>query len=1031
MFSFLTKIFGDPSEKKLQSYRKELEAIKKIEAKYRDEITSLEQVQAKTHEFQSKFEGLDITDDDDKKKIKEILETIKHEAFALHRRTCELIHGQTFELDANTQFEWNMVPYDVQMLGALALHDGNISEMKTGEGKTLVATIAAYLNALVGNSVHIVTVNDYLARRDAKEMGIIYKALGLSVGVISHGQSFEEKKHSYSRDVVYATNNELGFDYLRDNMAVSDENRVMSTLWYAIIDEVDSILVDEARTPLIISAPSAEPTSQYMRFAAIARKLSENTDYKIDEKQKTATLTEEGINALEKILGVDNIYVSQHYNDIHHIENALKASTVYKKDIDYLLRNDASAAEVDCNWLDEARTPLIISAPSAEPTSQYMRFAAIARKLSENTDYKIDEKQKTATLTEEGINALEKILGVDNIYVSQHYNDIHHIENALKASTVYKKDIDYLLRNDEIMIIDEHTGRVLPGRRYSDGLHQAIEAKENATIQEESRTLASVTFQNYFRLYKKLSGMTGTAKTEEEEFYKIYNLEVICVPTNRPVIREDRGDLLFRSEKGKFDYITNLVEKLYEKGQPVLIGTVSVAKSEYLSHLLEQKNIPHNVLNAKHDSKEAEIVGAAGKYKAVTIATNMAGRGTDIKIDDRVRNLSGTVTIEGKAGKQEYPLGGLYIIGTEKHETRRIDNQLRGRSGRQGDPGLSQFMISPQDDIMRIFGGNKLFSILARFESHPENDPLVESKMLTRNIESIQKQVEGRNFDIRKHILEYDDVLNQHRLAIYARRNRILKGNDIHQEILDMLEHQIQSIVSSVYDIHNEIDSAYVTDIVKEINDFAESEVISRDDVANIETSEDMLTRVKTLLAGKIENLRSQGDEETFSDFERQLTLASIDEMWMQHIDKMAHLREEVAFEGYAQKNPLVVYKERAYEGFMNLINDLEFRVIKALLTAKPAEAIESVELESALRSDYTETATASHESANLLQKISDDFPGLPNTEKVESNDGVRVIKVQTPQQNPENIDMNNTPKNAQCPCGSGKKFKTCHGKNL
>ncbi len=924
MFSFLTKIFGDPSEKKLQLYRKELEAIKKIEAKYRDEITSLEQVQAKTHEFQSKFEGLDVTDDDDKKKIKEILETIKHEAFALHRRACELIHGQTFELDANTQYEWNMVPYDVQMLGALALHDGNISEMKTGEGKTLVATIAAYLNALVGNSVHIVTVNDYLARRDAKEMGIIYKALGLSVGVISHGQSFEEKKHSYSRDVVYATNNELGFDYLRDNMAVSDENRVMSTLWYAIIDEVDSILVDEARTPLIISAPSAEPTSQYMRFAAIARKLSENTDYKIDEKQKTATLTEEGINALEKILGVDNIYVSQHYNDIHHIEN------------------------------------------------------------------------------------------------------------ALKASTVYKKDIDYLLRNDEIMIIDEHTGRVLPGRRYSDGLHQAIEAKENATIQEESRTLASVTFQNYFRLYKKLSGMTGTAKTEEEEFYKIYNLEVICVPTNRPVIREDRGDLLFRSEKGKFDYITNLVEKLYEKGQPVLIGTVSVAKSEYLSHLLEQKNIPHNVLNAKHDSKEAEIVGAAGKYKAVTIATNMAGRGTDIKIDDRVRNLSGTVTIEGKAGKQEYPLGGLYIIGTEKHETRRIDNQLRGRSGRQGDPGLSQFMISPQDDIMRIFGGNKLFSILARFELHPENDPLVESKMLTRNIESIQKQVEGRNFDIRKHILEYDDVLNQHRLAIYARRNRILKGNDIHQEILDMLEHQIQSIVSSVYDIHNEIDSAYVTDIVKEINDFAESEVISRDDVDDVENPEDMLTRVKTLLSGKIENLRSQGDEETFSDFERQLTLASIDEMWMQHIDKMAHLREEVAFEGYAQKNPLVVYKERAYEGFMNLINDLEFRVIKALLTAKPAEAIESVELESALRSDYTETATASHEHTNLFQDASGGFPNIPKKEKTNSDEsGIRVVKVQNTQSTPENIDMSNTPKNAQCPCGSGKKFKTCHGKNL
>ncbi len=907
MFSLITKIFGDPSDKS-------------IEEDYRNEITTLDQVQAKTHEFQSKFEGLDIDDDDERRQIKKILEEIKHQVFALHRRTCELIHGKTFDLDSTTKYEWNMVPYDVQLLGALALHDGNIAEMKTWEGKTLVATIAAYLNALVGQSVHIVTVNDYLARRDAKEMGIIYNALWLDVGVISHGQSFEEKKHSYSRNIVYATNNELGFDYLRDNMAVSNENKVMGKLWYAIIDEVDSILVDEARTPLIISAPSAEPTSQYMRFAAIARKLKENTDYKIDEKQKTATLTEEGINNLEKIIGVDNIYVSQHYNDIHHIEN------------------------------------------------------------------------------------------------------------ALKASTVYKKDIDYLIRNDEILIIDEHTGRVLPGRRYSDGLHQAIEAKENATIQEESRTLASVTFQNYFRLYKKLSGMTGTAKTEEEEFYKIYNLEVICVPTNRPIIRQDRGDLLFRSEKGKFHYIVNLIEKLYEKGQPVLVGTVSVAKSEYLSHLLEQKNIPHNVLNAKHDSKEAEIVGAAGKYKSITIATNMAGRGTDIKIDDRVRNLSGSVVIEWKGGKQEYPLGWLFIIGTEKHETRRIDNQLRGRSGRQGDPGLSQFMISPQDDIMRIFGGDKLFSILARFESHPENDPLVESKMLTRNIETIQKQVEGRNFDIRKHILEYDDVLNQHRLAIYARRNRILSGKDIHSEILEMLEHQIQAMVSSLYDIHNEIDSEYITDIVKEINDFAEAEEIGRDDLANITSQEKMTERIKTLLAGKIEKLRDTGNEETFADFERQLTLASIDEMWMQHIDKMARLREEVAFEWYAQKNPLVVYKERAYESFIRLINDLEYRVIKALLTAKPSEAIDSVELESALRSDYTETAVATHGKPKEAEDINI-FPNMPRNSNSRQEDGTRVIRVQNTNQTPKEIDMSSVPKNAQCPCGSGKKFKNCHGK--
>lgn len=623
----------------------------------------------KLHEFQSKFEGLDL--DEDIKEIKERLNGIKHEALALHRRACEIIHGQVFEF-GEEKIEWNMIPYDVQVLGALALNDGNIAEMRTGEGKTLVATLAAYLNALVGHPVHVVTVNDYLARRDAKEMSIIYNTLGLSVGVITHNQSFQDKKISYSANVVYATNNELGFDYLRDNMASDENNRVMKRKWFAIVDEVDSILVDEARTPLIISAPAAEATSQYVRFAAIARNL---------ENEK---------------------------------------------------------------------------------------------------EYKIDEKQKTATLTEDGIRKLEEILGVDNIYVSQHYNDIHHIENALKAAAVYKRDVDYLVRDGEILIIDEHTGRVLSGRRYSDGLHQAIEAKEGVTIQQESRTLASVTFQNYFRLYKKLSGMTGTAKTEEEEFYKIYSLEVITVPTNRPIARIDRGDLLFRSEKGKFDYIVRLIEALHEKGQPVLVGTVSVAKSEYLSSLLSAKNIPHEVLNAKQDAREADIVSNAGKYGAVTIATNMAGRGTDIKIDDRVRNLDGEVILEGAAGIQKYKLGGLFVIGTEKHETRRIDNQLRGRSGRQGDPGLSQFMISPDDDIMRIFGSNNMFRMIANLSgSHPENDPLIESKQLMRGIERVQRQVEGRNFDIRKHILEYDDVLNQHRLAIYARRNRILEGKDI------------------------------------------------------------------------------------------------------------------------------------------------------------------------------------------------------------------------------------------------------------
>ena len=841
MFAFITKLFGDPSEKKLKIYKKDLEKIKEIEKKYRDEIKTISEVQAKTHEFQSKFEGLDL--DEDIKEIKERLNSIKHEALALHRRACEIIHGQVFEF-GEEKIEWNMIPYDVQVLGALALNDGNIAEMRTGEGKTLVATLAAYLNALVGHPVHVVTVNDYLARRDAKEMSIIYNTLGLSVGVITHNQSFQDKKISYSANVVYATNNELGFDYLRDNMASDKNNRVMKQKWFAIVDEVDSILVDEARTPLIISAPAAEATSQYVRFAAIARSLENEKEYKIDEKQKTATLTEDGIRKLEEILGVDNIYVSQHYNDIHHIENALKAAAVY-------------------------------------------------------------------------------------------------------------------VRDEEILIIDEHTGRVLSGRRYSDGLHQAIEAKEGVTIQQESRTLASVTFQNYFRLYKKLSGMTGTAKTEEEEFYKIYSLEVITVPTNRPIARIDRGDLLFRSEKGKFDYIVRLIEALHEKGQPVLVGTVSVAKSEYLSSLLSAKNIPHEVLNAKQDAREADIVSNAGKYGAVTIATNMAGRGTDIKIDDRVRNLDGEVILEGAAGKQTYKLGGLFVIGTEKHETRRIDNQLRGRSGRQGDPGLSQFMISPDDDIMRIFGSNNMFRMIANLSgSHPENDPLIESKQLMRGIERVQRQVEGRNFDIRKHILEYDDVLNQHRLAIYARRNRILEGKDIHSDVVEMLENQIERVISLAYDGHSDIESDVAQNIVNAINDFAGAEIAKVSDYLDAENLEDLKRKTKNLLGGQIEMLRDTGSEEIFADFERRLTLAAIDELWMQHMDAMAHLREEVAFEGYAQKNPLVVYKERAYDSFVNMMSDIEYRVIKGLLTAKPQESIDAVELESALREDYIETGS-------------------------------------------------------------------------
>lgn len=920
MLSLLTTIFGDANAKRLKKYEKDLEAIKKIESEYHETITTIDQVQAKTHEFQSRFSWLDIEKEEDLEEIKGKLDATKYEAFALHRRACELIYGQKFDIGNGIEITWNMIPYDVQLIGGLALHDKSIAEMRTGEGKTLVATLPAYLNALIDASVHIVTVNDYLARRDAAEMGIIYRTLGLTVGVITHGQNFDEKRTAYSSDIVYATNNELGFDYLRDNMATKSERRAMGKRWFAIVDEVDSILIDEARTPLIISAPDSEPTTKYIRFAAFAR--------------------------------------------------SLKAET----------------------------------------------------------DYKIDEKQKTATLTEAGIHAVEKYLGVDNIYVSQHFNDLHHVENALKASAVYKKDTEYLVRNDEVMIIDEHTGRVLPGRRYSDGLHQAIEAKENVTIQQESRTLASITFQNYFRLYKKLAGMTGTAKTEEEEFYKIYRLEVVTVPTNKPIRRIDRGDVLFRSEKGKFEYLVRLIKALHEKGQPILVGTVSVAKSEYLSSRLTEIGITHEVLNAKQDSREAEIISKAGQYGAITIATNMAGRGTDIKIDDRVRTLTGIVSLEGAAGVQEYPLGWLYVIGTEKHETRRIDNQLRGRSGRQWDPGLSQFLLSPQDDIMRIFGGNKLFGILASFESHPEWDPLIESKMLMKNITTIQKQVEGRNFDIRKHILEYDDVLNHHRIAIYSRRNRILSGGDIHREILEMIDSESRRLV----DIHlaeptKEYDDRDFVPLIEAIHEFTGEEVLSPGLFEQDDTIEIVYEKTKTILLGKVESLRNTWTEEEFSEFERRLTLAAIDELWMQHIDRMAHLREEVAFEWYAQKNPLMVYRDRSYSLFIEMMGTIEHRVVKWLLTAKPREWVESVNLEEKLLESYT------NEWLQWKEVLTDEQVNILLRSPVVSEDVQKVwIHAGTDKQATTNDAIySGTERNAPCPCGSGKKYKHCHGKSL
>ena len=820
---FLEQLFGDDNQKMIARYQKDVAKIRSLEASLIEEYTSLEQVQSRTKEFMSRFVWLDIHIDSDRATIKSILEEIKHEAIALHSIGCRLLSGTTHTLSDDKIVLWNMVPYDVQIIGALALNDRRIAEMRTGEGKTLVATIAAYLNALTGYPVHVVTVNDYLARRDSEEMGILYKALGLSVGVIVHNQSSEVKKEMYRSNIVYATNNELGFDYLRDNMVSKLEDRVMSPLSYALIDEVDSILIDEARTPLIISAPDSEPTNKYMKFAAIARSLEKHTHYKVDEKAR---------------------------------------STI---------------------------------------------------------------------LSEEGIKRVEEILGVENIYTSSSYNDLHHIENALKAESLFERDKDYIVRNNEILIVDEHTGRVLSGRRYSDGLHQAIEAREGVEIKQETKTLASITFQNYFRLYKKLAGMTGTAKTEEEEFYKIYSLEVLAVPTNKPLIRDDRGDLLFKNEVGKFEFLVNLIAKLHSVGQPILVGTVSVAKSEYLSDLLKEKWVPHEVLNAKQDEREAEIIAKAGSFGGVTIATNMAGRGTDIKLSEEVKTLSGKMEITPILS---YDLGWLFVIGTEKHETRRIDNQLRGRSGRQWDPGTSQFLVSPNDDIMRIFGGDKLFSIFNSpiFASVPADEPLAESGMLTKRITSVQKQVEGRNFDIRKHVLEYDDVINQHRLVIYARRNKLLKGES--QEILnEMIVRVSKSLTDNARDpLTGNLSLESLQEVYKVI-----SGKEKLPEIQDISSEEEI---IESYIRAHINNLRAKAGEENVSNFINQLMLQSIDLLWMQHIDAMTHLREEVAFESYAQKNPLIVYRERAYDRFMTLISDIDHRVVRSMIASQAPEPV-------------------------------------------------------------------------------------------
>ncbi|NLV17850.1 MAG: preprotein translocase subunit SecA [Syntrophomonadaceae bacterium] len=747
--------------------------------------------------------------------------------------------------------------FDVQLLGGIVLHQGRISEMKTGEGKTLVATLPTYLNALEGKGVHIVTVNDYLAKRDSEWMAPIYNFLGMSVGLVVHGLNYEEKKAAYAADITYGTNNEYGFDYLRDNMVVNMAQMVQRPLNYAIVDEVDSILIDEARTPLIISGESDKPTDLYQQISRFVPKLKGETDYNVDEKAHLVTLTEEGIARVEKTFGVDNL-----------------------GDDRYLELN-------------------------------------------------------------------------------------HHLNQGLKAWCLMKRDRDYVVKDGQIIIVDEFTGRLMFGRRYSDGLHQAIEAKEGVKIEKESQTLATVTFQNYFRMYRKLAGMTGTAVTEEEEFRKIYGMDVVIIPTHRPMIRDDQPDVVYRTELGKFQAVVEDIVECHKKGQPVLVGTISIEKSELLSKMLEKRGVQHQVLNAKHHEKEAQIITNAGQVNTVTIATNMAGRGTDIVLGEGVKGL-----------------GGLYVLGTERHESRRIDNQLRGRSGRQGDPGLSRFYVSLEDDLMRLFGSENVEGIMDRLGM--DDSMPIEHGMISRALENAQKKVEGRNFSIRKNVLEYDDVINQQREVIYKERRKVLAEEDLKETVLAMVDDMAEAIVAMFAGerkFAEEWDLDGLTAFVDQ--NYAPIPGLTQDTLKGM-TRHEVVVYLQDEGRRLYEEREQELGAENLRELERAIMLRVIDEKWMDHIDAMDQLREGINLRAYGQREPLIEYKFEAFDAFQNMIESIKEDVTRYLfrirLVAQPQER----------------TIVANREADAPRQPVKSE-------KKVGRND--------------------------PCPCGSGMKYKKCCGK--
>ncbi len=809
--SFVDKLF-DQNKRYVKNFTKTVAKVNDLAA----EMKKLEDADfiKKTKEFRERL------------KNGEKLSDIMVEAFALVREASERAIG--------------LRPFDVQVMGAIALHKGMVAEMKTGEGKTLVAVMPAYLNALSGEGVHIITVNDYLARRDAEWMRPIYEMLGLKVGVIQSNMNPDERRQAYNCDITYGTNNEMGFDYLRDNLAYLPEQRVQRGHNYAIVDEVDSVLIDEARTPLIISGPAGTSSKLYKMFAALAKKFVPERDFKIDEKSKTVSLTEEGIKRAEKLIGVDNLYDPQNIN----------------------------------------------------------------------------------------------------------YN--FHLLNALRALHLYKRDVDYLVRNGEVLIVDEFTGRVLEGRRYSEGLHQAIEAKEGVRVKEETVTYATITLQNYFLMYKKLAGMTGTAYTEKEEFDQIYDMKVVVIPTNKPVIRKDMNDLIYKSEREKFEAIVDDIVKRHEKGQPVLVGTISIEKSEKLSQMLKRKGIPHEVLNAKHPEREAEIIAKAGQKGAVTIATNMAGRGTDIKLGEGVTEL-----------------GGLYVLGTERHESRRIDNQLRGRCGRQGDPGETRFYLSTEDNLLRIFGGDKMRSLMNTLKIK-DGEP-IEHGMLSRLIEQAQKKVEGIHFSIRKHLLELDSVLDRQRNAIYSHRNWILSGTDVEEHLMEIFEDVVERRIEKYCfsKLPDEWDTKGMFDELKGIFPFL--------DEINFESKEELKEKVmKTIMENYRLKVKEIGEDQ-FPKIIKYVMLKVIDERWRMHLQTVDHLKESVNLRAYGQKDPVIEFKKDSYEMFEEMVDgmydDISSIAFRIVVVDEQKEREEAKKTFAILQAQHDEFSSSSNGTSGGSRK--------------------------------------------------------------